>query len=189
MASTLLPHRPASVIRSAPTIETERLVLRSWVKADFRPWFAIMQHPDVYRYFGPNPSGLEDVWRRLVASLGSWQVLGFGSWAIERKADGKLVGNVGLFNAWRDLEPEFGEEPEMGWIFAAETHGLGLAGEACRAALDWAEGNLEPTPIWAIIAPENQPSLRLAERLGFEFHNNTVYNGDPTVVLKRPAWA
>jgi len=142
----------------------------------------------VHRHFGPNPSGLEDVWRRLVASAGSWQILGFGSWAVERKADGKLVGNVGLFNAWRDLEPEFGEQPEMGWIFAAETHGQGLAGEACAAALDWAEASLEPTPIWAIIAPENAPSLRLAQRLGFAFHNDTTYNGDPTVVLLRPAW-
>ena len=179
---------PMPMIRSAPTIETERLVLRAWTKTDFRPWFAIMQHPEVHRHFGPNPSGLEDVWRRLVASAGSWQILGFGSWAVERKADGKLVGNVGLFNAWRDLEPEFGEQPEMGWIFAAETHGQGLAGEACAAALDWAEASLEPTPIWAIIAPENAPSLRLAQRLGFAFHNDTTYNGDPTVVLLRPAW-
>ncbi len=179
---------PMPMIRSAPTIETERLVLRAWTKADFRPWFAIMQHPEVHRHFGPNPSGLEDVWRRLVASAGSWQILGFGSWAVERKADGKLVGNVGLFNAWRDLEPEFGEQPEMGWIFAAETHGHGLAGEACAAALDWAKASLDPTPIWAIIAPENAPSLRLAQRLGFAFHNDTTYNGDPTVVLLRPAW-
>ncbi len=176
-------------IRSAPTIETERLLLRAWTKNDFRPWLAIMHHPDVHRHFGPEPIGLEECWRRLAASVGSWQILGFGSWAVERKADYRLVGNVGLFNAWRDLEPQFGEEPEMGWIFAAETHGRGLASEACDAALAWAEGNLEPTQIWAIIAPNNAPSLKLAERLGFEFHNHTTYNGDPTMVLKRSAWA
>ena len=175
-------------IRSAPTIETERLVLRAWTKADFRPWFAIMQQPEVHRHFGPNPIGMEDCWRRLVASVGSWQVLGFGSWAVERKADGRLVGNVGLFNAWRALEPEFGEQPEMGWIFSGETHGQGLAGEACRAALDWAEASLAPTPIWAIIAPENAPSIRLAEKLGFERVGETSYHGDATIVLKRPAW-
>ena len=176
------------MICAAPTIETERLILRAWAKTDFRPWVEIMQHPDVHRHFGPNPMPLEDTWRRLVASVGSWQLLGFGSWAVERKADGRLAGNVGLFNAWRDLQPEFGEQPEMGWIFAAETHGQGLASEACGAALAWAEANLEPTPIWAIIAPKNAPSLRLAQRLGFEFHNDTTYKGDPTAVLRRPAW-
>ena len=179
---------PTNLIRSAPTIETERLTLRAWTKADFRPWFEIMQQPEVHRHFGPNPSGLEDVWRRLAAAVGGWQLLGFGTWAVERRSDGKLVGNVGLFNAWRDLEPQFGEEPEMGWIFVAETHGLGLALEACRAALDWAETNLDPTPIWAIIAPENAPSLKLAEKLDFAVHNNTAYHDEPTVVLKRPAW-
>ena len=176
------------MIRSAPTIETGRLILRAWTKADFEPWFTIMQQPAVYRHFGPKPIAKEDCWRRMLAGVGSWQVLGFGSWAVERQSDGQLIGNVGLFNAWRDLEPEFGETPEMGWIFAAETHGQGYASEACAAALQWAEGNLEPTPVWAIIAPENGPSLKLAERLGFAFHNNTSYNDEATVVLKRPAW-
>ena len=175
-------------IRSATTLETERLILRAWAKADFRPWHAIVQDPAVHRHFGAEPMGLEEVWRRLAAAVGGWQLLGFGTWAVERKADGKLVGNVGLFNAWRDLHPEFGEEPEMGWIFAAETHGQGLAHEACRAALTWAETELEPTPIWAIIAPANTPSLKLAEKLGFEAIGEADYHGEPTDVLRRPAW-
>ena len=188
MASTLLPPTQMKTLRSAPTIETERLTLRAWTKADFRPWHAIMQQPEVHRHFGPDPIGLEECWRRLAAAVGGWQLLGFGTWAVERKTDGKLIGNVGLFNAWRNLEPEFGEEPEMGWILAAETHGQGLALEACRAAVDWAEAKLDPTPIWAIIAPENDPSLRLAAKLGFERVGDTTYHGDPTVVLRRPAW-
>jgi RimJ/RimL family protein N-acetyltransferase len=188
MASTLLPPTQMKTLRSAPTIETGRLTLRAWTKADFRPWHAIMQQPEVHRHFGPDPIGLEECWRRLAAAVGGWQLLGFGTWAVERKTDGKLIGNVGLFNAWRNLEPEFGEEPEMGWIFAAETHGQGLALEACRAAVDWAEAKLDPTPIWAIIAPENDPSLRLAAKLGFERVGDTTYHGDPTVVLRRPAW-
>ena len=110
----------------------------------------------------------EDCWRRLLAAVGSWQFNGFGTWAVERKSDGKLVGNAGLFTAWRDIEPRFGEEPEMGWIFDHRVARAGDGVEACRAVLDWAEANLEPTPIWAIIAPANEPSMKLAEKLGFE---------------------
>ena len=175
--------------RSAPTIETERLILRAWTKADFRPWFEIMQHPEVHRHFGPNPSNHEDIWRRLAAAIGGWQLLGFGTWGVERKSDGKLIGNAGLFNAWRGLDPEFGEEPEMGWIFAAETHGQGFASEACRAVVEWGEANLQPSPWWAIIAPANEPSLTLAEKLGFERLHEDDYHGEATVILKRPAWA
>ena len=172
----------------APVIETERLRLRPWRKEDFRTYHAHLQHPDVHRHFGPEPMGLEECWRRLAAAVGMWNLLGFGGWAVERKSDGQLVGMLSLFNAWRAMEPIFGEEPEMGWIFSHEVHGQGMAGEACRAVLRWAEASLDPTPIWAIIAPANEPSLRLAAKLGFERLNETLYHSDPTVVLKRPAW-
>jgi RimJ/RimL family protein N-acetyltransferase len=176
------------LIREAPRIETERLVLRQWRKDDFRPYHDILQHPEVHRHFGPDPMGAEEAWRRLMAAVGGWQLNGFGTWAVERKADRALIGNVGLFTAWRDLEPQFGEEPEMGWIMAAETHGQGLASEACGAVLDWAEATLDPTPLWAIVAPANAPSLKLAEKLGFARIQEAPYHGDPTVVLRRPAW-
>ena len=132
--------------------------------------------------------GQEECWRRLAASVGMWDLVGFGGWAVVRKSDDKIVGMVGLFNAWRELEPEFGEQPEMGWIFAQEVHGQGMAGEACQAVLEWAESNLDSTPIWAIIAPENEPSLKLAAKLGFERVGHTLYNNDPTVILRRPVW-
>jgi len=76
----------------------------------------------------------------------------------------------------------------MGWILDAETHGQGMASEACAAVLGWARENLEPTPLWAIIAPANEPSLKLAERLGFERVTEVIYHDSPTVVLCRPAW-
>ena len=173
----------------APVVETERLRLRPWKKADFRPYFELLQHPDVYRHFGPEPMEEEECWRRLAAAVGMWDLLGFGGWAVVRKADDKLVGMLSLFNAWRALEPTFGEAPEMGWIFSHEVHGQGMAGEACHAALQWAETKLDPTPIWAIIAPANEPSLRLAAKLGFERVVDTTYHDDPTIVLKRPRWA
>lgn len=145
-----------------------------------------MAEPVVHRHVGGKPLAGEDLWRRLCAAAGMWSMVGFGGWAVELRSDGRLVGNVGLFNAWRDLEPQFGDGPEMGWIFAPEVHGQGLAGEACRAALDWADEHLQPTPIWAIIAPENEASHRLAGRLGFEKIADSRYHDEPTVVLRRP---
>jgi RimJ/RimL family protein N-acetyltransferase len=173
--------------RSAPTLETERLILRHYRKEDFRPHHAILSDREVMRHFSGPTISAEDCWRRMAAGVGSWSLLGFGGWAVTSRSDERLIGTVGLFNAWRALEPEIGEQPEMGWIFSTEVHGRGIAGEACRAVLDWADANLEPTPIWAIIAPSNEPSFRLAERLGFERVGETLYDDEPTAVLKRPA--
>ena len=172
--------------REAPLLETERLILRHYRKEDFRPHLAIVGDPEVMVHFANPLTSEEDCWRRIAASAGQWSLLGFGGWAVIRKSDDRLVGTVGLFNAWRALEPVFGEEPEMGWIFAKEVHGQGMAGEACRAVLAWADENLQPTPIWAIIAPSNAPSFKLAERLGFERFNDSVYNDEPTAILRRP---
>ncbi len=180
---------PATAPRSAPTLETERLVLRHYHKGDFAAHHDIVGDDEIMRQVGVAGLNLEETWRRLAASVGMWDLIGFGGWAVVRKADEKIVGIVSLFNAWRALEPQFGEEPEMGWIFSREVHGQHMAGEACRAVLDWTEANLEPTPIWAIIAPGNGASFRLAERLGFERVTETLYNSEPTAVLKRPAWA
>ena len=77
----------------------------------------------------------------------------------------------------------------MGWIFAAETHGQGHGARSVAGGARMGQANLDPTPIWAIIAPANEPSLALAERLGFERMSKSQYNGQPTVVLRRPAWA
>ena len=174
-------------MRSAPTLETERLILRAWRKDDFRPNHAIVGDDEVMRFVGGKGLSEEECWRRMAASVGMWDLLGFGGWAVVRKSDEKIVGMVSLFNAWRDLEPHFGGEPEMGWIFSREVHGQGKAGEACRAVLEWADANLQPTPIWAIIAPENDASMNLAFRLGFERLTDSTYHGELTAVLKRPA--
>ena len=168
-----------------PRLEAERLVLRAFDKSDFDAHLAIMSRPEVNRFLGP-PMTREGLWRRTVASVGMWTVLGFGGWIVERKADGKLIGNVGFFDARRDLEPDFRGAPEMGWIFDPEVHGHGLAGEACRTALDWLDRNLQPTPVWAIISPDNAPSRRLASRLGFVEVSETVYESEATLVLQRP---
>ena len=175
------------MIRSAPTLETERLRLRAWTRADREAYWALLEEPAVYRYFGAEPASREDNWRRLMAQTGSWQINGFGGWAVTRKDDGRVIGMVSLFTAFRALDPDFGDTPEMGWIFATETHGQGLAGEACRAVLDWADAHLPPTPIWAIINPDNASSIRLAERLSFEHRNRSTYHDEPILVLKRPA--
>lgn len=171
--------------RAAPLLETSRLRLRPWRREDLDPYHAILREPAVHRHFGPEPMSREECWRRMCAAVGNWTMNGFGGLAVERREDGVLVGNVGLFTGERAIEPAFGNQPEMGWIFASETHGQGLAREACEALLGWAAETLGPGPIWAIISVGNAPSFRLAERLGFEPLHTVDYHG-PTVVLRRP---
>ena len=159
--------------------------MREFRREDLDAQHAIVGDAAVMNQVGVPALGREEAWRRAASSVGMWPLMGFGGWVVLRKADNRQVGIVTLFTAWRDLEPEFGDAPEMGWIFATDVHGQGIAGEACRAVLDWADAELDPTPIWAIISPENSPSRALAARLGFTEIGESPYNGEPIVVLRR----
>ena len=121
-------------------------------------------------------------------AAGQWPILGFGYWAVETKADGRLVGQAGLCDFERGLTPDLGGLPEMGWIFDPSVHGQGIAGEACRAVIDWAERCLANPDLVDHLARQ-LPSMKLAERLGFAPVAVSDYHGEPIVVLQRPAGA
>lgn len=140
---------------------------------------------EVSRHVG-GPIGREDAWRRAMTGAGFWGVLGIGVWAIERQSDGRTIGHVGFFDFQRDMKPPIAGEPEMGWIFSRDAHGQGFATEAGQAALEWFDRTFEPTSIPAIIAPENEPSIRLAERLGFERQPDAIYRDQATAFFRRP---
>jgi RimJ/RimL family protein N-acetyltransferase len=123
----------------------------------------------------------------MLAGIGCWPALGFGPWAVELKADGRMVGHCGFFDFERDMQPSIRGEPEMGWIFDPSVHGRGIAFEACSAGLAWAEANLSAPSYPAIIVPGNEPSRRLALRLGFEQLPDVIYKEEPTWLLRRKA--
>ncbi len=171
---------------SAPLIETERLTLRHFHADDLDDYAETMADPDVVRHLGGEPNDREDSWRRLLTGAGFWSLMGIGVWAVERRSDRALIGNVGFFDFQRDMTPSIAGEPEMGWIFNPRAHGQGYATEAGEAALGWFDRTWPPTSIPAIIARENGPSMRLAERLGFERQRDATYRGEPIALFRRP---
>ena len=83
--------------------------------------------------------------------------------------------------------PSIAGEPEMGWIFSPKAQGKGLASEAGRAALEWLDARVGPLSVPAIIDLENAPSMRLAERLGFERQADATYRDAQIGYFRRPA--
>jgi RimJ/RimL family protein N-acetyltransferase len=97
-----------------------------------------------------------------------------------------MIGHVGLFDYHREITPSIEGKPELGYIFAAEVHGQGLAREACDAMLAWADRTLEANETVAIISVGNDPSMKLAERLGFLREPDGVYRDEPITLWRRP---
>jgi [ribosomal protein S5]-alanine N-acetyltransferase len=81
--------------------------------------------------------------------------------AIVRRQDGAVVGHCGFHGP-----PAVIGRAEVGYTVFPEHRRQGYAAEAVRALVDWAQQQGEPVVV-ASIAPGNEPSLRLAGKLGF----------------------
>ena len=127
----------------------------------------------------------EDAWRKLLCVAGLWPILGYGYWAVERREDGRFIGQVGFADFKRDMTPSIEGLPEMGWLFAADTFGNGYASEAVRAGLGWIDQAMAPAQTVAIIDEANHASIRVAEKAGFARREEGVYRGEPILVFRR----
>jgi RimJ/RimL family protein N-acetyltransferase len=174
---------------AAPVLETERLVLSAPKLTDLDESAAMWRTPEVVRYIGGRPLAREDVWNRLLRYIGHWSALGFGYWTVREKAGGRFVGEVGFADYKREIDPPFGRAPEIGWGLAASAHGKGFAGEAVAAALAWGDANLGAVRTVCLIHPDNAPSVRLAEKLGYAPYARTTYKDQPVVLFERPGRA
>jgi len=146
---------------------------------------AMWAHPATVRHFGGHPLSREESWRRLLACTGLWPIQGFGYWAVERKEDGLLVGQVGLAEFQRELHPSIKGTPEAGWVVAPDACGQGIASEGVATMLEWADRTLNVPEITAIIAHANSPSIKLAEKNGFGSREEALYKGEPILIFRR----
>lgn len=175
----------SDVVRSVvevPNLETERLRLRGHRLEDFADSAAMWADPIVTRHIGGKPFSREEVWARMLRYVGHWSWLGFGYWALEEKASGEFVGELGFADYKRDIQPSLDGTPELGWALATRVHGKGYATEAVRAAIAWGDEHFGRTRTACLIHPENLASIRVAEKCGYREFQRTTYK-DHTVIL------
>ena len=142
-------------------LETDRLILRQWREEDFDSYAELCADPKVTRYLGEGkPLTRAESWRHMAFLIGHWQLLGYGHFAVEEKTTGKFAGRIGFLN------PEGWPGFEIGWILGPSFWGKGYASEGARRALEYAFNELEQEHVISLIHPKNQPSIRVAERLG-----------------------
>jgi len=166
-----------------PILETERTRLRPHRPGDLDAYAALYADPVVTRFIGARSR--EDSWGRILRYAGMWQLVGFGLWIVEDKVSGRLIGESGFHDVKRDIVPSFGGAPEVGWVFATEVHGRGIATEVVRRLHDWADGRAGFERTVCIIDPGNAASLAVANKFGYRERARTTYKDNPTVLLER----
>ena len=91
-----------------------------------------------------------------------WREDGYGYWVVRDPADGRILGFAGVRPPLPDDEPFL----NLYYRFRPDAWGKGYATEVGRAALTLAAQSAPGVPVAALIRPKNEPSIRVAERLG-----------------------
>lgn len=144
-------------------IVTERLVLRALLPADA---------PDVARLAGrreiadttisiPHPYSEEQARDWIAARTGQDGAGKETAFAVTLKADGRLIGAVGL----REINREH-SHAEMGLWIGVDWWGMGYATEAARAAVHFAFERLKLNRVYAHHMVRNPASGRVLEKIG-----------------------
>lgn len=165
--------------------DTERLALRLPALGDFEDSVAMLRDETVARHIGGKPLTHEESWMRLLRHAGHWQLFDFGFWIVREKHGGAFVGHVGLGDFRREITPDLGGDPEMGWVLARSAHGKGYATEAAQAAIAWMHLRHGPMRLVCMIEPGNAASLRVAEKCSFREFARTTYKNSAVVLLER----
>ena len=143
-----------------PRLVTERLILRGFEPRDLAPGIASAADPEVQRYLG-GPRGPYEAYNNMATHAGHWALRGYGSWAVERRADGELLGRLGLWYPaqWPDVE--------IGFRLIRAAWGQGIASEAAARAIRHGFESAGLPQIIAVTDPDNKDSETMLKRLGF----------------------
>ena len=164
-------------------METDRLLLRTFVPDDLEVFYHLVSDPDVTRFTLDGGKSREEVKQGLEERVfGDYRKYGYGRWATVLKATGRIIGFAGL----KFLE-DIGEV-DLGYRFFKEYWGKGLATEAARALLAYGFDVLQLRRVIGIADVENKASIRVLEKVGFQFERLTTYMGHDVAwyVMEKP---
>ncbi len=141
-----------------PNLTAPGIVLRQLDVADAEALHAAHSDPETHHYWGsPAHKSLEQTREYIAETLA---IPDARAWAITENG-GDVLGRVGLFGVREDVG-------EFGIIMRREATGRGLASKALKLVEDYAFNTLGMHRLTADIDPDNNASMSLFLRAGFQ---------------------
>lgn len=155
------------------TIETDRLIIRPFKLEDIEPSYEMNLDAEVSKYTGDGGVvSKEEIERRIIENVfGDYKKHGFGRLAVELKSERKFIGFTGL----KFLEDM--NEVDLGYRFMKEYWGRGIATESALASIKLGIEQLGLEKIIAMVLPENIASVRVLEKLNFNYEKEIIEDG------------
>jgi RimJ/RimL family protein N-acetyltransferase len=159
--------------------ETERLILR-WLSIDDAEFMLeLLNDPGWLRFIGDRGVRTLEGAREYILNgpVEMYDRLGFGLYLTELKEGGVPVGICGL------IKRDSLKDVDIGFAFLPAFRTKGYAYEAARATMVYGKDVLGLNRIVAITSKDNDASVRLLEKLGFQFEQMVRLSNDEEVKL------
>ncbi|WP_229683268.1 GNAT family N-acetyltransferase [Virgibacillus oceani] len=153
-------------------VTTERLQLREMNMEDTDNLMKIFSDPEAMTYY-PSTKTKEEAEKWIAWTLNNYASFGVGLWIVEDKHTGEFLGQCGIV----PQKVEEKVEMEIGYLFARSVWGNGYATEAALACKQYGLEVLAYPKMVSLIDLHNQPSIKVAERIGMK-RESILYKWD-----------
>lgn len=154
--------------------ETKNLLIREMTTKDLPELYAVYSTLEDCRYIEQlydYDKELEFTKNYIKNMYGFFE---YGLWLVFEKKSGELIGRAGIEN--REIDGVTCRE--IGYLIRRDMQHKGYAYEACQAILEYASDELGIQEMFAVIDKTNEPSRKLAQKLGFELYAQTDGGSD-----------
>jgi len=149
--------------------ETERLLIRPFVKRDLEDLYSLYSQTELMQYVDGTPRSFEVTKDYLKGYFADYKRYGFGLCAAILKATGRMVGRCGLI----PVQKKTGLEGELVFMLKKEYWGRGLATEFSRAMIGYAFEKLRLSRVYAKADKNNLAAIRVLEKIGMHLVRST----------------
>jgi len=155
-------------------LETERLTLREFTKADARFIHKLLNEPSFIQNIGDRGvRTLSDAEKYLeTGPVASYARNGFGLWRVTLKESNESIGMCGLIK--RDAL----DDVDIGYALLPRFWSKGYAVEAALACKEYARDIVKLKRLVAIVDPANQGSIRVLEKIGMQYEKVVKLSAD-----------
>lgn len=157
-------------------LETERLILREIIESDAEFIFDLVNQPSFIKYIGNRGINSIEKAREVIETRyrASYAEFGYGLYAVELKETAEPIGFCGFVR--REGLPA----ADIGFAFLPQFEKKGFAFESASAVMKYGREKLNLQKVLAITTRDNQSSIRLLEKLGFQFERLIKLPNDET---------
>jgi len=161
-------------------LETPRLALRELNPGDLDFVAELLAHPEVM-HFWPKTYTREEAAEWIRRHTERYARDGYGYWLALDRISGQPIGQAGLLAQPVDGVAEVG----IGYMIHRPFWRQGYATEAATHCRDYAFGTLGKQRLIVLVRPENEVSVRVANKIGFTRERETNYAGFVHTVFAR----